>query len=152
MAKRRRGRDWRCIARPDPWALPFWLGSYAAVQRQGPENAIAAIREGLAEIEATGEQWFEAELYRLRGVAVRFASFSNCGQIEDDFHTAIRIAAEQGAKLLELRSATTLAQLWGEQGRRGEARELLAPVYGWFTEGFDAQDLKDAKALLDALS
>ena len=64
----------------------------------------------------------------------------------------MRIAAEQGAKLLELRAATTLVRLWGEQGRRAEAQDLLAPIYGWFTEGFDTADLKDAKALLDRLN
>ena len=62
---------------------------------------------------------------------------------------AIRIAQAQQAKSLELRAATSLARLWGEQGRRAEARDLLAPVYGWFTEGFDTADLKEAKALLD---
>jgi predicted ATPase len=64
----------------------------------------------------------------------------------------MRIAADQGGKLLELRAATSLARLWGEQGRRTEAHELLAPVYGWFTEGFDTADLKDAKALLAELA
>ena len=134
------------------WALPFWLGSYAAVQRQGPENALAAIREALAEIEVTGERWFEAELYRLRGVATKCGLSSNGGQAEDDFQTAMRIAAEQGARLLELRAATSLARLWSEQDRRAEARELLAPVYGWFTEGFGTLDLKEARALLDELA
>jgi predicted ATPase len=64
----------------------------------------------------------------------------------------MRIAAEQGAKLLELRAATTLVRLWGEQGRRAEAQDLLAPIYGWFTEGFDTADLKEAKRLLDELT
>ena len=65
---------------------------------------------------------------------------------------AIATAGRQGAKLLELRAATSLARLWGDQGRRAEARDLLAPVYGWFTEGFDTADLKEAKALLGELS
>jgi predicted ATPase len=134
------------------WALPFWLGSYAAVQRQGPEHALVAIRDALAEIEVTGERWFEAELYRLRGVATQCGSSSNGGQAEDDLHRAMRIAAEQGAKLLELRAATSLARLWTEQGRQVEARDLLAPVYDWFTEGSDTADLKEAKALLDELT
>ena len=68
------------------------------------------------------------------------------------FRTALAIAREQGTRGYELRAATSLARLWREQGRRGEARELLAPVYGWFTEGFDTADLKDAKALLDELA
>ena len=68
------------------------------------------------------------------------------------FRRAIDTARSQQAKSLELRAATSLARLWAEQGKRAEARDLLAPVYGWFTEGFDTADLKDAKALLDALS
>jgi predicted ATPase len=68
---------------------------------------------------------------------------------EELYRKALRIAVEQEAKLWELRAAVSLARLWGEQDRRAEARELLAPVYGWFTEGFDTADLKEAKALLD---
>ena len=79
----------------------------------------------------------EAELYRLRGDSALCGRSRDDGRAEIDFRTAMRIAAEQGAKLLELRAATSLARLWGEQGRRAEARDLLAPVYGWFTEGFD---------------
>ena len=71
---------------------------------------------------------------------------------KDSFRTALAIAREQGTRGNELRAATSLARLWREQGRRGEARELLALVYNWFTEGFDTQDLKDAKALLDQLA
>ena len=74
------------------------------------------------------------------------------GRAEDDLRTAMRIAAEQGAKLLELRAATTLVRLWGDQGRRAEAQDLLAPIYGWFTVGFDTADLKEAKRLLDELT
>jgi predicted ATPase len=71
---------------------------------------------------------------------------------EELYRKALRIAREQEAKLLELRAATSLARLWGEQGRRATARDLLAPVYGWFAEGFDTMDLKEAKALLDELT
>ena len=71
---------------------------------------------------------------------------------EDSFRTALAIAREHGTRGYELRAATSLARLWGEQGRRSEARELLAPVYGWFTEGFDTADLKEVKALLDELA
>ena len=70
---------------------------------------------------------------------------------EQLYRKALSIAREQGAKLWELRAAVALARLWRDQGRRREARDLLAPVYGWFTEGFDTPDLKEAKALLDAL-
>jgi predicted ATPase len=68
------------------------------------------------------------------------------------FREAIRVASNQHAKLLELRAAMSLARLWCEQGKRGEARDLLAPVYGWFTEGFDTLDLKEAKELLEELA
>ena len=71
---------------------------------------------------------------------------------EESFRTALAIAREQGTRGYELRAATSLARLWREQGRRAEARDLLAPVYGWFTEGFDTADLKDAKMLLDELA
>ena len=73
-------------------------------------------------------------------------------KVEESFRTALAIAREQGTRGYELRAATSLARLWLEQGRRGEARNLLAPLYGWFTEGFDTADLKDAKALLDKLT
>jgi predicted ATPase len=72
-------------------------------------------------------------------------------EVESALHTALQIAEEQGAFLLKLRAANSLARLWRDQGRVQQARELLAPVYGWFTEGFDALDLKEAKALLDEL-
>jgi predicted ATPase len=134
------------------WALPFWLGSYVGVQSHPTDEGMAMIRDGLATVEATGERWFEAELYRLRGDQAQFGQSCDLGRAEQDFRAAGRIAAEQGAKLLELRAAVSLARLWGEQGRRGEARDLLAPVYGWFSEGFDTADLKDAKALLDRLN
>ena len=71
---------------------------------------------------------------------------------EDSFRTALAIAREQGTRDYELRAATSLARLWGEQGRRGEARDLLAPLYGWFTEGFDTADLKDTAKLLSELA
>ena len=109
------------------------------------------IQEGLDAVEATGERWFEAELYRLRGNFVRSLPRGGDRRAEQDFETAMRIAASQGAKLLELRAATSLARLWTERGWRKEARELLAPLYGWFTEGFDIADLKHAKTLLDKL-
>jgi hypothetical protein len=114
------------------WALPFWLGCYANALSQGPK-VMALVREGLDAVEATGERWYEAELYRLRGHYARFGPPRDNGRDErdfSDFHTAKRIAAQQGAKLLELRAAMSLARLWGEQGRRAVARDLLARVYG----------------------
>ena len=111
------------------WALPFWFGCYVSVQRHPSDETISMIQEGLDAIEATGERWFEAELYRLRGNFVRSLPRGGVKRAEQDFKTAKRIAASQGAKLLELRAATSLARLWSEHGRRKEARELLAPLY-----------------------
>jgi predicted ATPase len=76
----------------------------------------------------------------------------NGAAAEMSFHEAIQVAQRQGAKLWELRAGTSLARLWRDQGKRNEARDLLAPIYGWFTEGFDTPDLKEAKALLDQLT
>lgn len=134
------------------WALPFWLGNFANFACQGADEAMAMVREGLDAVEATGERWYEAELYRLRGILARSGASLDAGLAENDLRTARRIAAEQEAKLLELRATVSLARLWGEQGRRVEARDLLAPVYGWFGEGLDTPDLKEAKTLLVGLS
>jgi predicted ATPase len=131
---------------------PFWLGCYVSARSQGTDEAMAMIQDGLDAVDATGERWFEAELYRLRGVFARLLPSRDDERAREDFHAAKRIAAQQGAKLLELRAATSLAQQWGDEGRRAEAHDLLAPVYGWFTEGFDTLDLKEAKALLDGLA
>src|SRR5262245_15796264 len=134
------------------WALPFWLGNFANFACQGTDEAMAMVREGLDAVEATGERWYEAELYRLRGILAQSGPSLDDELTENDLLTAKRIAVEQEAKLLELRAAVSLARLWGERGRRVEARDLLAPVYGWFTEGLDRADLKEAKTLLVGLS
>ena len=84
--------------------------------------------------------------------AHRSLAISRSAKAEDSFSTALAIAREQGTRGYELRAATSLARLWCEQGRRTEARDLLAPLYGWFTEGFDTADLKEAEALLDILA
>ena len=95
-------------------------------------------------------RWWEAEIHRLKGVSLLS---QNClTESEASFQRSIRIAQAQQAKSLELRAVRDLARLWGEQGRHAEARDLLAPVYGWFTEGFDTADLKQARALLDELT
>jgi predicted ATPase len=98
------------------------------------------------------ERVFEAELHRLKGELLLQQSLDNATEAETCFHHAISIAQNQSAKSWELRAATSLARLWQSQGKRNEARQLLAPVYNWFTEGFDTADLKDAKALLDELA
>jgi predicted ATPase/class 3 adenylate cyclase len=134
------------------WGLPFWLGNYATFACQDTHEAMAMVQEALDAVEATGERWYEAELYRLRGILAQSGTSLDDGLPENDLRTARRIAAEQGAKLLELRATVSLARLCGEQGRRVEARDLLAPVYGWFTEGLDTADLKEARTLLVGLS
>jgi len=113
------------------------------------EEAVILLDEALQTVERTGERWFAAELNRLKGQLVLRQGRPEAA--EKLYLKALSIAKEQEAKLWELRAATSLAGLWRDQGRPAEARDLLAPVYGWFTEGFDTPDLKDAKALLDTL-
>src|SRR5262249_9549136 len=98
-----------------------------------------------------GVRCSESESYRLKGELLLQLSSDHQAEAENCFHHAIRIAQSQQAKSWELRAATSLARLWQQQGKRQEVHDLLGPVYGWFTEGFDTADLKDAKALLDAL-
>jgi predicted ATPase len=100
-------------------------------------------------VERTGERWFTAELYRHKGQLLLQQGHSEAA--EELYRKALGIAQEQEAKLWELRAATSLARLCRDQRRRAEARDLLAPIYGWFTEGFGTPDLKKAKALLDEL-
>jgi len=131
--------------------LPYGLAFLAeGLARHGDRAAaLAALREGLATADATGEHMWDAELHRVTGTALLADIKLEEGQAS--LQQAIRIARAQQAKSLELRAARDLARLWGEQGRRAEARDLLAPVYEWFTEGLDTADLKEAKALLDQL-
>jgi predicted ATPase len=131
---------------------PFVLSILAeALRRRGDyQEAHAAIRQGLDTMNASGERMWHAELHRIHGL-VQLAE-NEPEECEASFEEALRVARQQQAKSLELRAATSLARLWGEQARRTEARELLAPVYGWFAEGFDTADLKDAKTLLDQLA
>ena len=101
-------------------------------------------------LETSGERWWEAELCRLRGELLR--SSQEQGESQLWFQRSLDVSRHQEAKSLELRAAMSMARLWRDQGKRDEARELLAPIYGWFTEGFDTRDLKEAKALLDELA
>ena len=97
-------------------------------------------------------QDYEAELHRLRGVLLLQHIAQDAQHAEACFHQALDVARHQQAKSLELRTAMSLSRLWQRQGKRTEAYELLAPVYGWFTEGFDTADLQEAKALLEELA
>jgi predicted ATPase len=114
------------------------------------EEAVTLSDGALQTVERTGERWLEAELYRHKGQLLLRQGHSEAA--EELYCRALRIAAEQEAKLWELRAAASLARLRRDQGREAEARDLLVPVYGWFTEGFDTPDLKEAKALLDELT
>jgi predicted ATPase len=99
----------------------------------------------------TGEHWTDSLLHRIRGEILLRREPVNVAAAEEAFQIAITIARQQTARSFELRAAMSLARLWRDQGRPQQARELLAPVYGWFTEGFDTRDLKEAKALLEEL-
>jgi predicted ATPase len=115
------------------------------------EAGLRTLTDALALVEKNGERHCEAELYRLKGELLLQQNSNNQAEAENCFHHAIDIARNQDAKSWELRAATSLARLWHQQGKRQEAYDLLASVYGWFTEGFDTLDLKDAKTLLDEL-
>jgi predicted ATPase len=130
----------------------FGLSTFAeALIRQGAwQEAESPLSEAFARIEATGEKIWEAEIHRINGHMLW--AENRIEEAQASLQQALAVARKQQAKSLELRAATDLARLWGERDRRAEARELLAPVYGWFTEGFDTADLKEAKELLDALT
>jgi predicted ATPase len=106
---------------------------------------------GLEKAAETGERYCEAELLRLKGAWLATHQPGRCGEAQELYRRALAVAREQQARSYELRAAAGLAGLWRDQGKRQEARDLLAPIYGWFTEGLDTPDLKAAEALLNAL-
>jgi class 3 adenylate cyclase/predicted ATPase len=126
--------------------------AYGYGQMGQPEEGLSKVTEALSIINNTGERSYEAELHRIRGELLLQKSLDNRAEAETCFQQALDIVRRQQAKSLELRAATSLARLWQSQDKRQEAYDLLAPVYGWFTEGFDTADLIDAKQLLDALN
>src|SRR5262249_23237076 len=106
--------------------------------------------EALQVAEQTGERWFDAELWRVKGEAVLAISESDVqAKAEANLHTALQVARKQGSKMLELRAATHLARLWIHGDRMTEAYDLIGPILGWFTEGFAEPDLRDAKEVID---
>jgi predicted ATPase len=131
---------------------PGILGTLAEAQAEAgqPEEGLATLDEALALVEQTGERHWEAELHRLR--AELLLTQGEDAAAEASFQEALQVARDQSAKSWELRATTSLARLWQEQGRIHEARQMLAEIYGWFTEGFDTPDLKEAEALLGELS
>jgi class 3 adenylate cyclase/predicted ATPase len=131
-----------------PWYLALLAAAHA--QSGDPKAGFAALAEAETRLGQSGERWPEAEIHRLKGELI-LSMEGAAPAAEPCFRRSIEVARGQQARSSELRAATNLARLWAEQGKRAEAHDLLAPVYGWFTEGFDTPDLKDAKALLDAL-
>ncbi len=133
--------------------VPYYLGIMAALLGETAKTeAMLLFADALDRVERTGERWFEAELHRLRGEVLLGASEPSIADVEVEFQRALAIAREQGARFWELRAATSLARLWSDQGRHEDARNLLAPVYAWFTEGLDTPDLAKARALLASLA
>ena len=110
------------------------------------------IDDAIDKVERSKEKWCEAEVHRIAGEIALKSPQPHAAKAETYFERALAVARQQQAKSWELRAATSLARLWRDQGKVSEARELLAPVYGWFTEGFDTRDLKEAKALLEGLA
>ena len=102
-------------------------------------------------VQNIGERWYEGERYRLKGDLLLALSVDHQAQAEACFQQALAVARDQQARSWELRAAMSLSRLWQQQGKQAEAHALLAPIYGWFTEGFDTTDLREAKALLDEL-
>jgi predicted ATPase len=128
-----------------------WLA--VAQSRAGHfDDAWRCIDEAITLTERTNERWFEAEAHRIAGEIALMSPERREAKAETFFERGLAVARRQQAKSWELRAAMSMARLWRDQGKRNEARDLLAPVYGWFTEGFDTLDLKEAKTLLDELS
>jgi tetratricopeptide (TPR) repeat protein len=130
-------------------SLPFWLTTLAELHGMAgqPDEGLNLIAEAL--VATSLERWAEAEIHRVRGTL--FLLMNRHAAAEDSFRRAIIVAQRQSAKFWELHAALDLARLWRDQGKRAEARDLLAPIYAWFSEGFDTPVLQDAKALLDEL-
>jgi predicted ATPase len=115
-------------------------------------EAWSYIDEAMTTVETTKETWYEAEFHRIAGEIALMSPERDAVRAEACFERALAVARSQQAKSFELRAAMSMARLWRDQAKRDEAKELLAAVYGWFAEGFETFDLKQAKALLDELA
>ena len=133
-----------------PLYLSNLAGAYAELGKF--EDTRRCIDEAMTAVETSKESCFEAEVNRIAGEIALKSPEPDVAQAEDYFERALAVARQQQAKSWELRASMSLARLWRDQGKVQQARELLAPIYGWFTEGFDTLDLKEAKALLDELA
>ena len=153
----RQGLDaWRAMGM-ELWR-PRWLALLVEAYGKGGqvEEGLTVLAEALAAVNRSEERMYEAELWRLRGELTLQASAqsteSSAQEAEGYFRKALAIARQQQAKSWELRASTRLARLWQQQDKREDARQLLAEIYGWFTEGFDTKDLQEAKALIEKLA
>jgi predicted ATPase len=135
-------------------SLPSYLSDFAGAYAELGQfdDARRCIGEAMTAVETTKEKWCEAEVHRIAGEITLMSPERDTVKAEAYFERALAVARAQQAKSWELRAAMGMARLWSDQGKRNQARDLLAPVYDWFTEGFDTLDLKEAKALLDALA
>jgi predicted ATPase len=133
-----------------PWDHTILAEAYGESGQD--EEGLRLLAEALATAHQQGAHLWEPELYRVKGELLLRQPVPDASEAERCFRQALDLAGRQEAKSLELRAATSLSRLWQQQGKRAEARALLAPIYGWFTEGFDTADLREAKGLLNALS
>jgi predicted ATPase len=133
-----------------PQFLPVLAEAYGALGQV--DAGVSIVTEALELVEQTGVRVYEVETHRIKGTLLLHQAVPDAAQAEVCFQQALDIARQQEAKSWELRAATSLARLWQQQGKHQEAYDLLARVYGWFTEGFDTADLQEAKRLLDELS
>jgi predicted ATPase len=135
-------------------ARPRWFAylAEACARSEGPGEGLKVLAEGMSLMESKGERVYEAEIHRLKGELLLMQDAANGPEAEHCFRTAIEVARRQAGKSLELRATMSRTRLLAKQGRRDEARAMLAEIYSWFTEGFDTADLKDAKALLEELN
>ena len=133
----------------EPWHLWYLAMAYAELGQ--PDDARRCIDDAIDRVERSNEKWCEAEVHRIAGEIALKSPAPDTEKAQKYFERALTVARQQQAKSWELRAATSMARLWRDQGKRDQALDLLAPVYGWFTEGFDTLDLKEAKALLEEL-
>jgi predicted ATPase len=133
-----------------PWHLSYLARAYAGLGQF--DSAWRCLGDAMMAAENTKERWSEAEIYRVGGEIALLGPAPDMVKAEEHFERALAIARAQQAKSWELRAATSQARLWRDQGDRQQAHACLAPVYGWFTEGFDTLDLREARALLDSLT
>ena len=152
IAKLREGIEAALAAGSEQWR-PYFLAllAEAAGAAGQPEDGLRLLAEAQEVMARTDERFYEAELSRLTGVLRLAHTPAAQAEAEANMRHALEVARHQDAKSLELRAALDLSRLWQQQGKQAEARELLTPIYGWFTEGFDTADLQDAKALLEEL-